>query len=210
MQVAAFWLDSCLQVDMEELVSEKKMQEEVVEDIESIGEELPEVEGAIEEDTPERQLADALADAAEQKDHFLRVSAEFENYKKRMMREKATAMKYAGEPIIRDILPTIDNLERAIVQGQAEGIDAEKGLASLIEGVQLTLKSLVSTLEKLEVTPIESVGQAFDPTCHEALTMEPSDTVPANYVLNEFEKGYQYKDRLLRAAKVIVSAGDKE
>jgi len=82
-------------------------------------------------------------------------------------------------------------------------------LASLIEGVQLTLKSLVTTLEKLEVTPIKSAGEVFDPTCHEALTMEPSDTVPANYVLNEFEKGYQYKDRLLRAAKVIVSAGGK-
>jgi len=126
MQVAAFRLDSCLQIDMEELVSEKKMKEEVLEDIESIGEELPDVEGAIEEDTLERQLADALADAAEQKDLFFRVSAEFENYKKRMIREKAMAMKYAGEPVIREILPTIDNLERAIAQGQVEGIDAEK------------------------------------------------------------------------------------
>ena len=191
-------------------MSEEKKREEVLEDIESIGEELPEVEGAIEEDTPERKLADALADAAEQKDHFFRVSAEFENYKKRMMREKATAMKYAGEPFLREILPTIDNLERAIAQGEAKDVNAEQGLASLLEGVQLTLKSLVSTLEKFEVTPVESVGQAFDPTSHEALTMEPSDTVPENHILSEFEKGYQYKDRLLRAAKVIVSAGNKK
>ena len=191
-------------------MSEEKKREEVLEDIESIGEELPEVEGAIEEDTPERKLADALADAAEQKDHFFRVSAEFENYKKRMMREKATAMKYAGEPFLREILPTIDNLERAIAQGEAKDVNAEQGLASLLEGVQLTLKSLVSTLGKFEVAPVESVGQAFDPTSHEALTMEPSDTVPENHILSEFEKGYQYKDRLLRAAKVIVSAGNKE
>ena len=120
------------------------------------------------------------------------------------------AMKYAGEPILREILPTIDNLERAIAQGDIEGLDPQQELASLFEGVQLTLKNLLTALEKFEVTPIESVGQAFDPTNHEALTMEPSDTVPVNHILNEFEKGYQYKDRLLRAAKVIVSAGNKE
>ncbi len=192
-------------------MSEEKKQEEILEeDVESIGKDLPEVEEAQEEDTLEKQLADALADAAEQKDHFFRVAAEFENYKKRMIRERATAMKYAGEPILREILPTIDNLERAIAQGDVEGLDPQQELASLFEGVQLTLKNLLTALEKFEVTPMESVGQAFDPTNHEALTMEPSDTVPANQILNEFEKGYQYKDRLLRAAKVIVSAGNKE
>jgi len=198
-------------------VSQEKKGEEFLEDVESIGEDMPgveevaedAVEEAIEENSLETQLENALADVAEQKDHMLRIAAEFENYKKRMIREKSTAMKYAGEPIFRDILATVDNLERAIAQGQAEGIEAEQGLASLLEGVQLTLKSLVTTLEKFEVIPIQSVGEAFDPTTHEALTMEPSDTVPANQILNEFEKGYQYKDRLLRAAKVIVSAGDK-
>ncbi len=195
----------------EEGVSEEKKQEEILEeDVEFISDDLPEVEEAQEEDTLEKQLADALADAAEQKDHFFRVAAEFENYKKRMIRERATAMKYAGEPILREILPTIDNLERAIAQGDVEGLDPQQELASLFEGVQLTLKNLLTALEKFEVTPMESVGQAFDPTNHEALTMEPSDTVPANQILNEFEKGYQYKDRLLRAAKVIVSAGNKE
>ena len=195
-------------------MSEDKKREEVLEDVESIGEDLPGVEGVVEEKLEEKsleqQLADALADAAEQKDHFLRVAAEFENYKKRMIREKATAMKYAGESILREILATVDNLERAVDQGQKEGVEAEQGLSSLLEGVQLTLKHLVNTLEKFEVTPIESVGEVFDPTNHEALSMEPSDTVPANRILNEFEKGYQYKDRLLRAAKVIVSAGDKK
>lgn len=199
-------------------MSEEKNREEVLEDVESIGEDMSgaeeaaedTVEEVMEEDNLEKQLKDALADAAEQKDQMMRIAAEFENYKKRMIREKSMAMKYSGEPIFRDILATVDNLERAIAQGQAEGVEAEQGLASLLEGVQLTLKSLVATLEKFEVTPINSVGEAFDPTNHEALTMEPSDTVPANHILNEFEKGYQYKDRLLRAAKVIVSAGDKE
>ena len=137
----------------------------------------------------------------------MRIAAEFENYKKRMMREKSNALKYAGEPILREILPAVDNLERAIAQGEAEGVDPSQALSSLLEGVQLTLKSLLTSLEKFEVTAIESVGEPFDPVNQEALTMEASDTVPVNHVLNEFEKGYQYKDRLLRAAKVIVSSG---
>ena len=195
-------------------MSEEKKREEVLDDVESIGEDIPEigegVEEVIAEDSVEKQLEDALADAAKQKDQFLRIAAEFENYKKRMMRDKSMALKYAGEPILREILATVDNLERAITQGEANGVVAEQGLSSLLEGVQLTLKSLVGTLEKFEVTPVESVGEAFDPTNHEALTMEPSDTVPANHILNELEKGYQYKDRLLRAAKVIVSSGAEE
>jgi len=195
---------------MEGLVSEENKQEEILDDIESIGENIPEVEEAVEEDSLEKQLAAALADAAEQKNQMLRIAAEFDNYKKRMMRDKATALKYAGEPILREILATVDNLERAVAQSKMEGIEAEQGLSSLREGVQLTLKSLITTLEKFEVTPIESLGEAFDPTNHEALTMEPSDTVPENHILTEFEKGYQYKDRLLRAAKVVVSAGNKK
>ena len=191
-------------------MNEDKKQEEVLEDVETTGEDRSGVDDSIEMDTPEKQLADALEDSAELRDQCLRIAAEFENYKKRMMREKSTAMKYAGEPIFREILATVDNLERAIAQGQADGVEAEQGLSSLLEGVQLILKSLLTTLEKFEVTPIESAGEAFDPNAHEALTMEPSDTIPENHILNEFEKGYQYKDRLLRAAKVIVSAGNKK
>ncbi len=194
-------------------MSEEKKQEEILDDVENIGEDLPGIEvdeeKVVEADTLEKQLADALADAAEQKDQMLRIAADFDNFKKRMMREKAAVIKYSGEPIFREVLATVDNLERAIVQGEAGDVAAEQGLSSLLEGVQLILKSLVTTLEKFEVTPIDSVGEPFDPTNHEALTMEPSATVPENHVLTEFEKGYQYKDRLLRAAKVIVSAGEK-
>ena len=191
-------------------MSEEKKQVDVLEESELIDEELSDAEESASEESLEKQLEKARAEVAEQKDKVLRIAAEFENYKKRMMREKSTAMKYAGEPIFREILATVDNLERAISQGEAEGVDPEQSLAALLEGVKLTLKSLVAALKKFEVTPIDSVGEPFDPTNHEALTMEASDTVPANHVLNEFEKGYQYKDRLLRAAKVIVSSGDKK
>jgi molecular chaperone GrpE len=193
-------------------VREKKSEDDILEDIELMGEDQPEVEEArSEEIEPESEVLDELEVAQEelarQKDQVLRIAAEFENYKKRMTREKNTAMKYAGEPILREILPTIDNLERAIAQGVAENVEAEQALSSLLEGVQLTLKNLLTSLGKFEVTAIDSVGKPFDPVNQEALTMETSETVPANHVLKEFEKGYQYKDRLLRAAKVIVSSG---
>lgn len=158
----------------------------------------------------EKQLADAREEAADLKDRMLRVAADYENYKKRNERERATAMKYAGEQIFREFLPVVDNLERAVSQGSVEGNDVEKKLAGLLEGVELTLKGLHASLEKFEVKPIESKGQPFDPNKQEALTMEPSDTIPVNHVVNEFEKGYFYKDRLLRAAKVTVSSGKAE
>ena len=158
----------------------------------------------------EKQLAEAKEEAAVLKDRMLRLAADYENYKKRNERERATAMKYAGEQIFREFLPVVDNLERAVGHSGVEGNDVEAKLAGLLEGVELTLKGLHSSLEKFEVKPIESKGQPFDPNKQEALTMEPSDTVPVNHVVNEFEKGYFYKDRLLRAAKVTVSSGKAE
>lgn len=158
----------------------------------------------------EKELAEALLAAADNRDKLLRIAADFENFKKRMERERSLVMKYAGEHILREMLPVVDNLERALGHGKGEGTDVEKNLESLVEGVQLTLKSLQSSLEKFEVKPIESVGQPFDPNKQEAMTMEASDTVPASHVISEFERGYFYKDRLLRAAKVIVSSGKAE
>lgn len=162
------------------------------------------------EKSPEELLEQARAEAAEWQDQYLRAIAEFENYKKRMERERATMLKYSGEAIFRELLPVVDNLERALDQGIVDGVDAEQNLKALLEGVELTLKSLRSTLEKFEVRQIDSVGQPFDPNVQEALSMEASDHVPANHVVNEFEKGYHYKDRLLRAARVIVSSGSGE
>lgn len=155
----------------------------------------------------EKELANALEEAASLRDKMLRLAAESENFKKRMERERIASLKYAGEQIFREILPVVDNLERAISLGAVESASPEKNLTAMLEGVGLTLKSLVGTLEKFEVKPVESVGQPFDPNKQEALTMEASDTVPASHVLYEFEKGYYYKDRLLRPARVVVSSG---
>lgn len=165
--------------------------------------------GEVERDV-EKELADAQKELADLRDKMLRAAAENENFKKRVERERLASLKYAGETIFREILPVVDNLERAIVQGVIEGADAEKNLVALLEGVQLTLKSVVTTLAKFEVKPIDSVGKPFDPKHQEALTMAESDSVPANHVVTEFEKGYNYKDKLLRAAKVVVSSGKKD
>lgn len=156
------------------------------------------------------ELTKAKDEVADLRDRMLRAAAENENFKKRVERERVASLKYAGEMIFKEMLPVVDNLERAVDQGVVEGVDAEKNLAALLEGVQLTLKSLVTTLEKFEVKPIDSVGQPFDPKIQEALTMGESDSIPANHVMSEFEKGYYYKDKLLRAAKVIVSSGNSE
>lgn len=141
----------------------------------------------------------------ESRDKLLRLAAEFENYKKRMERDRETLVKYAGENIFRELLSTVDNLERALEQGSSESGDAAQKLDALLEGVQLTRKGLLSTLEKFDVVPLESVGREFDPNEHEAMSMEATDSVPPNHVSQEYVKGYRYKDRLLRPAKVIVA-----
>ena len=152
------------------------------------------------EDVP--AMATLEAEKIELQDKMLRMAAEFENYKKRMIRERESAFKYAEEGLLKELLPSIDNLERALAH--QNGSDNPKDMR---EGVDLTLKALLAATAKFGLTPIDSVGQPFDPNLHEALAMEESDTVPRQSVLREFEKGYFYKDRLLRAAKVVVSKG---
>lgn len=194
-------------------MSKEKLKEELQDDEELETPEEVESEETEElelEKSPEEQLAAAQAESNDLRDKVLRVAAEFENYKKRMVRERTAMLKYSGESIFRELLPVVDNLERAVEQGVVDGVEAEKNLEALLEGVALTLKSLRNTLEKFEVKVVESIGEPFDPAIQEALTMEASDTVPANHVSGEFEKGYHYKDRLLRAARVIVSSGKKD
>lgn len=161
-------------------------------------------------DDVEKQLAEAKEEVTDLKDKMLRLAADYENYKKRNERERATAIKYAGEQIFREFLPVVDNLERAVNLGEAGDNDSEKKLVGLLEGVELTLDGLHRSLDKFEVKPFESKGKPFDPNKQEAMTMEPSDSVPENHVVQEYEKGYFYKDRLLRAAKVTVSSGKAE
>ena len=145
-------------------------------------------------------VAGLEAEKQDLQDKLLRLAAEFENYKRRINRERETAFKYAEEALLKDLLPTIDNLERALAQ--ESGPDDGQAMR---QGVDLTLKALLAATAKFGLAPIDSLGQPFDPNLHEALVMEASDAVPPQSVLREFEKGYYYKDRLLRAAKVVVA-----
>lgn len=175
--------------------------------------EIPENLGAVDEiadreGEESKDIATLQGELEKAQERVLRIAADSENYKKRMAREKEKMLKYAGENILRELLPTVDNLERAMEQGRIETGNADQQLEALLEGVDLTYKGLLSVLEKFDVHPIESVGREFNPDEMDALTMEASETVPANHVLREFARGYRFKDRVLRHAQVVVSSGE--
>jgi len=158
--------------------------------------------GSGEEEGVEEQLSAADARAEENHDRLLRITAEFENYKKRMEREMNDFRKFANESLIKDILPIVDNLERALQITYGNNESAFNGMR---EGVQMTLKGLLESLEKFGVVPIDSLDKPFDPNFHQAVMQEESEGHPENTVSKEFQKGYMMNDRLLRPAMVVVS-----
>jgi molecular chaperone GrpE len=151
----------------------------------------------------EEQLEEAQQEAAQERDRQLRLSAEFENYKKRMNRQMDEFRKYANEALLKDLLSVVDNLERALSTSGEDSGESIKG--SLIEGVEMTLNEILKILTKFNVTPIKSLEKPFDPVFHEAVMQEESDEQPENMVINEFQKGYLIHDRLLRPSMVVVS-----
>jgi molecular chaperone GrpE len=134
-------------------------------------------------------------------DSWRRVQAEFDNYRKRQAREAEQTAKYAAVPVIRDILPGLDNLRRLLEAAQKGG-----QLEDLTKGVELTLKHFESILEKNQAHTIPGVGTPFDPNLHEAISQVPSAEHPPMTVLMEVERGYVIHDRVVRPSKVIVSA----
>ncbi len=153
----------------------------------------------------EEKLAAAQEEAKSAYDRFLRVSAEFDNYKKRILRETADARKYANETLLTDLLPAVDNLERALA---ASG--DENAANALIDGVEMVRAELLKTFEKFGVKPIEACGKPFDPAFHQAMGQEKTDQHPENTVVQEFQRGYAYHDRLLRPSMVIVAKSDND
>ncbi len=135
-------------------------------------------------------------------DRLLRITAEFENYKKRMSRELEDFRKYANQSLLKEMLSVVDHIELAI---QAAG-SPPGGEASMLEGLNLTLKEFLRILEKFKVKPIEAVGQPFNPQLHEAIMQEACDRLPDNTVVREMQKGYTINDRLLRPSLVVVAA----
>jgi len=149
----------------------------------------------------EEKIKTTEEEAKETYDRFLRVSAEFENYKKRSAREMEDFRKFANQSLLKEMLSVVDNLELAINSANAN----PKSDSSLKEGLDLTHKEIMRVFDRFNVKPIESKGKSFDPTYHEAVMQEETEEYPENTVINEMQKGYLIHDRLLRPAMVVVA-----
>jgi molecular chaperone GrpE len=138
----------------------------------------------------------------ENRDKYVRLLADFDNFRRRANKERQDLVTYGHENLVKDLLSTVDNLDRAIEHAQ----QSDGGnLASLLQGVELVQRELYAVLAQHEVRVIEAEGRPFDPSLHEAMAQVPDDSVPANTVIEVLQKGYQLRDRLLRPARVVVA-----
>jgi molecular chaperone GrpE len=145
---------------------------------------------------------ETAAELAAANDRLLRLQAEMQNLRNRTSREIADERKYAALPILRDLLPVVDNIDRAI-EASAKAGEAEK----LLEGFQLVRQQLATVLSSHHCEPIEAAGQPFDPNLHQAILHQPSPDVPAGTVTMVTQQGYKLQERVIRPAQVIVSSG---
>jgi molecular chaperone GrpE len=153
----------------------------------------------------EKQPASAADELKAAQDRYLRLAAEFENYKKRAQKDQADYIKYANERLLKDLLTALDNLQRALQHAQQPG-----GTNGLVQGVELTCKHYVEALSRHGVKEIPSVGLPFDPAVHQAVALvEAKEGQAPNTVVAEHEKGYYLYDRVLRPAMVTVVASNK-
>jgi molecular chaperone GrpE len=149
-------------------------------------------------ETPAAEVERLRAEIAELKDRWLRERADLENFKRRQSRDKAEALRFANEGLLRDLLPIIDNLHRAV-----EHARTSCEVEAIADGVDMTLRTLTDTLERHGVKIVEALGRQFDPAHHEAIGHVESEH-PPNTVVDEHQRGYLLHDRLLRPALVTV------
>jgi len=148
----------------------------------------------------QKQLQEKTKEAEENYARLLRLAADMENLKKRQEKERADVLLYANENLIKELLPVVDNLERALDHGrQAEAPEA------MLEGIDLVYQGFLKTLGRFGVTPLGSVGQQFDPAFHNAVMQEETTEIPDCTITKELQKGYLLNQRLLRPAMVVVA-----
>ena len=150
--------------------------------------------------TLEAELAQAKAKAEEHYDHLQRLQAEFDNYRKRTLKEKTEIIKYASERLVGELLPVLDNFERA-----ASAAQINPDFTSFSQGVEMILRQLQTALSKEGLKAMDAVGQPFDPNLHDAVLRVDSDEHPENTVVEELQKGYFLKEKVLRPSMVKVS-----
>ncbi len=160
-----------------------------------------------EELTPEPEVKSELEIVGEElaalKDKYARVHADFDNIKKRLEREKYSALEYANEKFAKDLIPVVDSLSMAIGASASEA-EATVLLEKLKEGVELTMKQLLSVLEKHGVTPVDE-SEPFDPNIHNAVQKVDSEEHQSGAIVTTFQKGFRYKERTLRDAMVVIA-----
>ena len=161
---------------------------------------LDEIEAEQEEQPGSEQLLEQVAKA---NDQVLRVQAEMQNVRRRAERDVESAHKFALDKFAADLLPIVDNLERALAAIDA----ADEGQKSVAEGLELTLKSFMEVLARYKIEAIDPAGQPFDAELHQAVSMVPNPDLEANTVMDVFQKGYTLNGRLVRPAMVVVSQG---
>lgn len=154
----------------------------------------------------ESEHARLLEEAAQYKERYIRLYAEFENARKRMEREKQEFVKYANEGLIVEFLDILDNLERSVESAKANHED----YTAFLKGVEMVMAHIHEMLKRNGVAPIEARGKMFDPHCHEVLMQEESEELDDGTVMEEFQKGYRFGERVVRTAKVKVAKKRQE
>jgi molecular chaperone GrpE len=177
--------------------------------IENLDTSLPDDSSATGETGVAEELQRAVVTKTEEykelNDKYLRLAAEFDNFKRLAQRDQRDQIRFGNEQLLKELLPVVDNLERAIKASRNGGSPDV-----LIQGVDLTLKQLTGALTRFHVKSVETVGQPFDPATHQAVTSVASEKVPEQHVVDEFQRGYRLHDRILRPAMVSVSTGQAQ
>ena len=184
---------------------EKDLEQEILKEEQNVEpeaeqeEQAEQTEEVSQEEILQAKVAELEAANAELKDQMLRRQAELENYRKRLIRDKEEAVQFANESLIRDILGFLDNMERALTAAKNGG-----DVNALVEGFEMTQNQLLSTLDKnWGLKAIDSVGQEFDPSLHEACMMTVDENLDKETVLEEFQKGYTLHDRVIRKPCIL-------
>ena len=191
-------------------MSKKKTDKRDMQDAAALAEEeLGDKEAAEAEELPDTEIIEEdVAPAIEEeedeslRDQFVRLQADFANFRNRTQRERIELYQRANEDLLLEILPVLDHYELGLQN--AEQHDADQ---AVVDGFKLVFDQFQNVLNKFNLTPIEAVGEVFDPHKHEALTHMPSEEFPAETCSNQIRRGYMFGDKLLRAAQVVVSSG---
>ena len=155
------------------------------------------------EDPEEPKKAEEPPAEPDWKDRYARAMADFDNFRKRTARDREDLVKFAASDVLKDVLPTVDNLARALDEAKDKAEDP------FVKGVKLVYDGLIKTLADHGATPLDAIGEPFDANFHEALAQLPSEDVEEGHVMSEVKRGWMLHGKLLRAAQVVVSAGKK-